>query len=204
MRHRLRYAHRISGTIIGLFVVLHFVNHAALFWGVDTHIRLMEILRPIYRNSVSEIGLLLAIGFQMVSGLTMLWRRRRQISGFVGWLQAGSGFYLLLFLLVHLGAVFQARLSDGTDTNIYFAVAGYYAGLSAFFIPYYFLAVTSIAAHIGCGLYWILAQGGRGNRLVLAASLVAGTVFAAALTIKMAGWNEPINVPPNYLAKFAQ
>ena len=204
MTQRLRFAHRISGAIIGLFVLLHFANHAGLFWGVDDHIRLMNTLRPIYRNSVSEIMLLLAIGFQMVSGLTMLWRRRRHISGFVGWLQSGSGLYLLLFLLVHLGAVFQARLSDGTDTNIYFAVAGYYAGLSAVFTPYYFLAVTAIAAHVGCGLYWILAQGGRGNRSVLAACLIAGTVFAAALTIKMAGWVDPINVPQPYLAKFAQ
>jgi succinate dehydrogenase/fumarate reductase cytochrome b subunit len=200
----IRFAHRISGVVIGLFVLLHFANHAALFWGVDSHIRTMDAMRPLYRNFVTETVLLLAIGFQMVSGITMLWRRRKQISGVVGWLQAGSGFYVFLFLIVHLSAVFQARLSDGTDTNIYFAVAGYYAGLSGFFTPYYFLAVSALTAHIGCALYWILGSNGHGNRMALAICLIAGTLFAAALTVKMVGWLEPIQIPQSYLAKFAR
>lgn len=199
----LRTAHRISGAVIACFIALHFANHAALFVSVKSHISFMEAARPIYRNIVAESLLLIAIVFQMTSGLTMIWRRRKQISGIVGWMQAGSGIYLFLFLVVHLAAVFQARISDGTDTNIYFAVAGYYAGLAGFFVPYYFLAISAFATHLGCGLYWLLGRNGSGNRLVLVICLIGGVLFAAALTVKMAGWIEPIVVPQHYLTKFA-
>jgi succinate dehydrogenase/fumarate reductase cytochrome b subunit len=198
----LRMAHRISGAVIGSFIALHFANHAALFVNVESHIRFMEAVRPIYRNIAAESLLLLALIFQIVSGLTMLWRRRKQISGIVGWLQSISAIYLLFFLIVHLAAVFQARISDGTDTNIYFAVAGYYAGLASFFVPYYFLAVTAFATHLGCGLFWILARNNKGNRKALVICIACGLSFATALTINLAGWIEPIKVPQHYLAKF--
>ena len=202
MTFRLRTAHRISGAVLACFIALHFANHATLFVGVKNHISFMEAVRPIYRNMLAESILLIAILFQMTSGFTMIWRRRKQISGIVGWLQAGSGIYLLLFLVIHLAAIFQARITDSTDTNIYFAVAGYYAGLAWFFVPYYFFAICSFATHLGCGLYWLLGRDGRGNRSVLAICVIGGVLFAAALTVKMAGWIEPIDVPQHYLAKF--
>lgn len=193
----LRLAHRGAALLIIGFAVLHIGNHLALFGGAQAHIAVMEALRPVYRNILVEVALLGAILFQIVSGATMLWRGRKGRSHHIARLQAASGVVLLLFLAVHVSAILAGR-ANGVDTNIYFAVAGYYTGLSWFFVPYYFLAVSALFTHLGCALYWILGEG-RAARFAAGTMVLAGVSTAAALTVLMAGWVSPIDVPASYL-----
>lgn len=188
--------------MIAAFAIAHISNHIMMFAGVGQHIAVMNALRLVYRNPIVEAVLLGAILFQMTSGAILLWKGRHSRTSAIGRLQAASGALLLLFLAIHVSAVLTGRAS-GVDTNIYFAVAGYYAGMAWFFVPYYFIAVAALFTHIGCAFYWILNEGNNAVR-VFCVMTVAGVVLAAALTVTMAGWINPIAVPESYLAEIPQ
>lgn len=200
---QLRRLHRISALLVGSFIFLHLLNHAALLLGgAQAHIDMMEKLRLLYRYPVVEVALLASTLFQALSGLAMVWRGRKGRAGLVPWVQALSGSYLALFLLIHVGAVLNGR-AGGVDTNLYFAAAGIHAGAAAFFLPYYFLAVWSLFLHIGCALYWNLEGWREAARIRLFYALAAvGAAFAVTLLLAMAGVTTAIHVPAEYLASF--
>ncbi len=191
---RTRGLHLASGGLIGVFVLLHLGNHVAMFAGQAAHIAVMEALRPFYRNIVAETLLMLALAFQLGTGLTMIWRTRGERRGRLAWAQAISGGILALFILNHVGAVWAGRLILGLDTNYHFAAAGFHAGLAGFFAPYYFLGVAALFVHGACALAWRV----RSNLLPL---MVAGlgVGLAAGLVTVMAVDGA---IPPAYLAPY--
>jgi succinate dehydrogenase/fumarate reductase cytochrome b subunit len=192
-----RVLHRTSALLLGVFIIMHLLNHAMLFAGVERHIAFMEIVRPFYRGAMGQAVLLSLIGWQMGSGALLLWRARSHIRGAVPMLQAGSGAVILLFLLVHVSAVLSGQIA-GVDTNIYFAVAGYYNGMAWFFGPYYWFAIMAVFTHVGCALYWAFSKTPASKPLLLA-MLSIGSIFASLMTVQMAGWINPIDVPIAYL-----
>ena len=194
----LRTLHRLSAIALAVFIVLHLYNHALLFVGVEAHIAFMDSMRPLYRGLVGQVVLLSLVAWQVVSGALQLWRGRRQRSGFVAWAQAGSGALLLLFLAVHVSAVLSGQAA-GVNTNIYFAVAGYYNSMAWFFVPYYWLAVTALFTHLGCAAYWNINASDKVRQSALALMIALGVLFGGLLTAHMAGWVAPIAVPDSYL-----
>lgn len=46
--------HRTNAKILGLFIVLHLANHAVLLAGRESHLEVMEFIRPIYRMGLVE------------------------------------------------------------------------------------------------------------------------------------------------------
>jgi succinate dehydrogenase/fumarate reductase cytochrome b subunit len=191
---RLRGLHRASGTLIAVFAALHIGNHLAMFAGQAAHIAVMESLRPFYRNPLAEALLMLALAFQLSSGLAMIWRTRRERrQGLARW-QAISGAILALFILNHVGAVWGGRLLLGLDTNYHFAAAGMHAGYAAFFVPYYFLGVAALFIHIACALAWRV----RGRAVPFAVSAL-GVALAAGFVGVMA--SDPV-IPPRYLESY--
>ncbi len=194
----LRALHRASAIALALFIGFHLFNHGLLFAGVKSHIAFMDALRPYYRGVLGHGVLLALIVWQMGSGAVQLWRGRGRRSGFVARAQAVSGAYLLLFLAVHVSAVLSGR-SVGVDTNIYFAIAGYYNGMAWFFVPYYWLAIAALFTHLGCAAYWNIPASIKVKQAVLFALMAIGVLFATALTAYMAGWATPITVPDSYL-----
>ena len=141
--------HFYSGLIITLFVGLHLFNHSYSIFGVEQHIQMMNRLRLIYRNIFSETILLLAVGVQIVSGISLFRQKRKTNLDFYGKLQIWSGLYLAFFLLIHVSAVLGGRYVLGLDTNFYFGVAGLNTfPFSLFFIPYYGLAILAFFGHI--------------------------------------------------------
>ncbi len=156
----------------------------------------MAALRPIYRHPAAEIVLLLAVGWQIVSGIVLVIAGWKSRTGFIAWAQAGSGLYLALFLAIHVGAVLTAR-GSGVDTNFNFAAAGIHADAGAFFIPYYFLAVTAFGVHIGCALYW------HGSRKLAGTIALFGAVAGAIIVAILAGMIVPVSIPPSYMGAFA-
>ena len=198
MFHRI---HRISAIVLGSFITAHLLNHGVVLLGIEQHIELMERLRLVYRNPFVEVPLLVCVLIQVVTGVTFVWQRRGQRTGFFEKAQALSGLYLAFFLLNHVGAVLAGRFGFGLDTNVYFGIAGYHSGgFVLFFAPYYALAVVSIFVHISCALVWLTRKriSERMRQSLAMTTIVLGVVFAGVLTSAFMGMFFDITIPDDY------
>lgn len=145
----MRKIHYISGLTIALFIALHLFNHVSSIWGAHKHIEIMGHLRVIYRNSVVESMLFIAVAIQIFSGLKLFKKKIKGTTSHFDKLQLWTGLYLAIFLAVHLAAVLVGRLFLNLDTNFYFGVAGLNSfPANLFFIPYYGFAIISFFGHI--------------------------------------------------------
>jgi hypothetical protein len=200
----LRKLHAVSAILVAAFLGLHMTNHLAGLAGVATHIAFMEAARSVYRLYLVEIALLGAIGFQIASGFTLVIRAWKERRGLVPWLQAFSGLYLILFLLIHVGAIMYGRGILGLDTNFRYAAAGFHVPpWQWFFAPYYFLAVASLFTHIGCAVYWYLSASrpivGRNALIVFVAFGVGAGLM---IDLSLAGMLYPVDIPAAYRAVY--
>ncbi len=205
LHNKLHQLHRLSACLLGAYIALHLLNHLLALQGIDTHIRFMEALRHVYRERAVEILLLGCCAFQVMSGMRFLYARRGQRQGFYDRLQALSGVYLAFFLLVHVSAVLFGRMQLGLDTNFYYAAAGMHVTpFQFFFVPYYFLAVCAIFAHLACAFRWLMRERlafnilERGARTVL----VIGIVTAAIIVATFCGAFYPVDIPATYRATY--
>lgn len=140
--------HFISGLFIAAFSILHLFNHFCSIFGAETHIEIMSFLRLLYRNSLVESVLLLAVLLQIISGLKLLKYFKKTVITTFDRLHVWSGLYLSFFLIIHVSAVLAGRLLLHLDTNYYFAVTGLTKfPYNLFFVPYYALAVFSFFVH---------------------------------------------------------
>lgn len=147
--NHMKKVHFASGLLLTLFIGLHLLNHACALFGVELHIAVMQALRKLYRHTLVETVLLLAVATQIYSGLRLFFTGRGLAFGFFEKLQLWSGLYLALFFIIHIGAVMGARHLLGLDTNFYFGVAGLNIfPLNLFFVPYYALAIFSFFGHL--------------------------------------------------------
>jgi succinate dehydrogenase/fumarate reductase cytochrome b subunit len=147
---RLKKIHRYSGIILATFFLFHIVNHLFAWGGPDTHIRVMNLFRHVYRFPPVEVILLLSALIQVTVGLMLVWQKgfRKNLYDL---LQVISGLYLSFFLLFHIRAVLLGRYSWNVETDFYFAAWGvknHPADL--FFIPYYSLSVLCVFIHLAC------------------------------------------------------
>ncbi|HOY20463.1 MAG TPA: hypothetical protein PLC89_24335 [Haliscomenobacter sp.] len=124
-------------------------NHSWSIFGADKHIEMMNTLRLFYRNIFVETVLLIAIFLQVISGMKIFKTSRKIATTQFDKLHIWTGFYLAIFLVIHLSAVLGGRLFLHLDTNFYFGVAGLNSfPFNLFFVPYYGLAIISFFGHI--------------------------------------------------------
>jgi len=143
----LRVFHRSTAAVIVVFAIVHLANHLTSLHSIAAHIAFMDVARTLYRQPVIEFALFASVLFQCVSGLWLVARGWSARQGLVAWVQAVSGTYLALFLVIHVSAIVLGRLALHLDTNFYFAAAGFHVPpYQVFFIPYYFLAVVALFA----------------------------------------------------------
>ena len=204
-RMTLRKAHLLSAVLVAAFLCVHIANHLAGLAGTAAHIAFMDAARSVYRIRLLEVALLICIAFQVVSGLTLFvrgWKHRR---GFIAWLQATSGAYLALFLVVHVGAVLFGRGALSLDTNFYFAAAGFHvAPFQFFFAPYYFLGVTALFIHLACAAYWRSRSLPRATRiLIVVIPSAIGAAVSLLIVLSLSGALYPVEVPARYKATYA-
>jgi len=202
----LRALHRSSAFVVAAFAGIHLANHLASLAGVPAHIAFMEVARRLYRQPVVESLLLLCVAFQLSSGLSLFVRGWRRWRGGVAWLQALSGAVLALFLLVHVAAVLYGRSVLHLDTNFYFAAAGLHVPPNQYFFgPYYFLAFLALFTHLGCAAYWrVQAKSATTRAIAVGAPMLVGTWVSALLVLSLAGALQPVEVPAQYKATYAQ
>ena len=167
--------HRCTGAVLAVFICLHLVNHALLAVDTAMAFAFMDAFRRIYRQPVVEALLLAAVAVQLFAGVSLA-RRGASLAVRL------SGYYLLLFLLVHVGAVLWGRLEPGLDTDIRFAAAGLRTWpAAAFFVPYYVLAVVAVCCHVGLGVSRHLPA----SRLVGIASTALGLLLGMVIVGSM-------------------
>ncbi len=200
----LRVFHRSTAAVIAGFALVHLTNHLLSLHSIATHIAFMNVARTVYRQPAIEVLLLVSVIFQCGSGLWMVVRGWSARQGAVAWLQATSGVYLAVFLLIHVSAILLGRIALRLDTNFYFAAAGFHVPpFQLFFIPYYFLAVVALFTHAGCACFWSL--GGRSPRLrrvALSVMVGAGCIAGVAITLSLGGRFQSVTVPATYLTPF--
>lgn len=203
-RWTLRAYHLASAIVLGLFILLHLLNHIVGLSGQAQHIAFMNTVRPLYRNAVVEPVLLALFAFQAVSELVMVVRGWKSRQGRVAWLQAASGVYLAVFITLHLIAVLSSRFILGLDTDFRFAAAGFHVpGWPWYFWPYYTLAVLALFTHVGCAIYWnTVDRYASGARIVLRTMIVIGAVLGLLITSALAGKLYPVEVPARYRATY--
>jgi hypothetical protein len=194
--------HRFSAIIIVIYDFMHIVNHLFGLISIEAHIAFMEKMRLIYRFPVIEALLITAVALQIFSGFNFVVRGWKQRQGFISWVQAISGAYLIFFLLNHIAAVLVGRNIFHLDTNFFFAAAGFSVPpFQFFFAPYYFLAVLALFVHLGCVLYWQLPANSFTTR-ILAISLPSslGLVISLLIVLSLSGIFYPVLVPVEYKA----
>jgi hypothetical protein len=159
---RLAFAHGVSAlAILLLFVGPHIGNHLAGFWSGSVHIAIMNVVRHVYRDDIVQPVLLVLIGFQILSGATLVRRRMRMPSDIFGTVQTMCGAYIGVYFLAHMTAVFAARYAE-IDTNWAWLTRPNDSLLASLFklrlIAHYWVGPIAIVAHVACGLRWVLLQ----------------------------------------------
>ena len=156
MNSTLKKLHHLSGIIIASFLLLHLTNHLFALGGPALHIAVMNLFRHVYRFLPVEIVLLICVVFQIISGVTLVFRKRFLKQPLYVIIQIVSGLYLSFFMVFHVRAVILGRYQWNVDTDFYFAarVANNYPS-KLFFIPYYTLSLVCVFAHIACAHYII-------------------------------------------------
>lgn len=163
---RIRKLHHYTGVIITLFICLHLINHLCVLVSIDKHIEVMQLLRKLYRNTLAEMLLLLAVSIQIISGIQLFRDQYRRAKTFFEKLQVWSGLYLAFFFIIHLSAIMVGRYLLHLDTNFYFGAAGLNRfPFNLFFIPYYSLAILSFFGHIASIHYRKMQLKNRDARL---------------------------------------
>lgn len=149
----LHHAHRFAGALLGAFLLAHLAYVGAALAGFAAQRPMLDALRTVYRFPPAEALLLACVLLQAASGLALLRRGWAACRGMRQRAQFLSGAYLAFFLLVHTSAVLVARGVFGIDTDFRFAAAGMQAFPQAlFFVPYYLLALASLAIHAACAI----------------------------------------------------
>ena len=158
----LRATHGTSALLIVLiFLAWHLLNHASAAFSHEFNEAMMKSLRKWYRSDVVQPVMVTLILFQVVSGVTLLWRATATRSDVYRTLQTCTGAFLTAFIVSHLNAVFiLGRAVTKVDTTFLWA-SGAPAGLlpdawNVRLIPHYSLGVWFVITHLGLGLRGVL------------------------------------------------
>lgn len=195
---RLRVFHGAMAAILVLFVVFHLGNHLVGLAGPETHARVMDFGRTVYRSGVVEpilIGLLLT---QIVTGGRLAWNWTSGGGDIFRTLQVGSGVYVGAFIITHLNsALISARAIRGIPTNWAWA-SGAPEGLlmdswNIRLVPHYAFGVFFVLLHLCLGLRIVLISHGvsvraAGRMLAFGAAgsgIVAFTIIAALMGVRV-------------------
>ena len=154
MNSTLKKLHHLSGIVIASFLLLHLTNHLFALGGPALHITVMNLFRHVYRFLPVEILLLVCVIFQVISGVTLVFKKGFIKQPLYVIIQIVSGLYLSFFMVNHVRAVMLARYQWNVETDFHFAagVANNYPS-KLFFIPYYTLSLVCVCAHIACAHY---------------------------------------------------
>lgn len=197
----LQKIHRMSAIGIGIFTFAHLFNHLLAAHSIKLHIEVMNLLRVIYYYPIIEVLLVISIVIQAFTGIQLYRKNRKHLHSRIAKLQAYSGLYLAFFLIAHTTATIGGNWFFQIDTNFYFAATTVNLfPYILFFVPYYFLAVTSFFTHIACGLSKYIAKNydlKTAQRFVYA-SMALGAITAMVILLAFSGMLYEFELPEVY------
>ena len=153
----LRILHGICGALTTVFIIFHLFNHLFGLISPEAHSYVMDAGRIVYRSSFIEPLLVIALLFQIASGLRLMWLWSAMQVDIYRLVQIASGVFLAIFILGHMNSVFIfARTYLDIPTDWAFAT-GQPTGLifdkwNIRLIPHYWLGVFFVLLHLLCGL----------------------------------------------------
>jgi len=189
---RWRVVHGVTAAVLVTYVLFHITNHLFGLVGPDAHAAVMKVGRTVYRSRLGEPLLVVAMLFQIGTGLFLAWRWSAAAQPFHRTFQVASGVYLSLFILGHMNSVFvYARRFLGIPTDWNFAI-GAPTGLihdawNIRLLPHYALGVFFVLSHIAAGARVVLIAHGADRRHVDRLWGVAVALSAAVAAAIIAG-----------------
>ncbi len=193
--------HRVLAAGLGFFILSHLAVHLTALGGPHLHGAVLGTVQKVYRNPIVEPLLVVAIGLQILVGARLVARRWRQPQkGFWGRTQIASGLFLAVFLFAHSSAAILTRHQLQLNSDFYWAAAPLQiAPYKYTFVPYYFLGVLSVFAHLASAVHFGWP---RAPRLLAPLLLLSGTVVAGTIVATFAGAFYSIVLPQENLRYF--
>jgi succinate dehydrogenase / fumarate reductase cytochrome b subunit len=200
----LRRLHSLSGIIpVGGFLLFHFYENGAIFYGPEAYDVMAEEARGIRYLEIMEIFvILLPLLYHMIYGLFIAsYARNNTMSYNYGrnnlfmW-QRATGIIVLLFLLYH---VWQFRLTAFWEGSANTATVAYTMASLPVFI-FYVVGVVASGFHLGNGIWtflitWGITIGKRAQRIsqIVTTALsivlsVVGIALAVAFVVAAGGF----------------
>jgi hypothetical protein len=198
-----RVIHGLTAAVLVLYVLFHLTNHLFGLIGPEAHAAVMKIGRTVYRSRLGEPLLVVAMLFQIGTGLFLAWRWSAAPQPFHRTFQVASGAYLSLFILGHMNSVFiYARRFLGIPTDWNFAI-GAPTGLihdawNIRLLPHYALGVLFVLSHIASGLRVMLIAHGISRRSAdgfWGVAVVLSSITATAIIAGMCGVRFSVSAP---------
>ena len=190
--------HYISGLTLSIFIGFHLLNHLFSLAGPEAHIELTERFRQVYRHPVAETVLLPAVLFQVITGVRLLFNKKKKIAAEK--VQIYSGMYLSYFLTVHVAAVLYGRYIH-LDTNFWYAAVGLNMYPATwYFIPYYFLSVAAISLHVA-SLHYLKTKSKGVSYAIAIVGIAASALIIVGFTDAF-HWREAPEAYQNFMQGF--
>src|SRR3954468_3030677 len=190
-----RVVHGLTAAVLSLYVAFHLTNHLFGLIGPEAHAAVMKIGRVVYRSAVGEPLLVVAMLFQISTGLFLAWHWSAAPQGFHRTFQVASGAYLSMYILGHMNSVFiYARSFLGIPTDWNFAI-GAPTGLildawNIRLLPHYALGAFFVLSHLASGLRVVLIAHGvdrRAANRLWGAGVAISALISAAIIAGMCG-----------------
>jgi len=148
----------VTGAVLAVYVVTHFVNHALGVISIDVQERLLEVLAPIWQSVPGTLVLYGALITHALLGLYALWIRKTMRMPPWELAQLVFGLAVPLLLMPH---VFGTRIAFellGTNPTYHSVVASIWASPIAMLRQP--LLVVVVWIHLAIGLhYWLRLRG---------------------------------------------
>lgn len=147
---RFSYVHRLSASVLAIFVLGHVINQALAFVSLPAYTAMRGVMRVASHQPETYALIVAAVAIQIATGAAMGMKNVR--AGAVARnLQAVSGWYLAAFLLIHVfsGLLFsqpQAATTTATAVNQLNLLATPRAAAS---LPFLLLGVAAFLFHVG-------------------------------------------------------
>ncbi|HHC78392.1 MAG TPA: hypothetical protein ENK46_00815 [Flavobacteriia bacterium] len=195
-------AHWFTGIAVSVFIAFHLFNHLMGWYGIETHQKILEAFRTVYRNIFVEIVLVASFLFQAYSGIRLFLQKRKKktVSTFEK-IQMYSGLLLGLYVIQHIAASIGQRLYFKFDTNFYFASrVVLQSPWKFFFIPYYFIGVTAVGIHIAATHKAKITPAIGPKKALLHFYLITGmsVIIASVILYILMGGRYEIIIPERY------
>jgi succinate dehydrogenase/fumarate reductase cytochrome b subunit len=149
---RFLYLHRLSALFLTVFVLGHIINQSLAFISLPAYAAMRSVMRLVSQQPVSYALTVAAVAIQIVSGAAMGTKR---VGGGAAArnLQAVSGWYLAVFLLVHVlsGLLFsQPQTTTATTAALTVNQINLLASArAAAQLPFLLLGVAAFLFHVG-------------------------------------------------------